>query len=915
MTTFSDHFWGEKNNGFYVLYHNMKHGQTASKDFIDFLRESCTVEETYSKLLTKLARTATNSSHTGTFAPFWTVLKSLTEKLASLHMQLVLTWNDLIKDVARYNDEQHKRHKAIKDGESSTLEQVTAIQNNTTALHKAKELYHARCLELERLKRDNAPQKDVEKSEVKYKKASDDYKSLLEKYETIRNNFENKMMDSCKHFQEVEEEHICQMKDFIDTYAKAWENEHALRGQVHNEFKTTCDELTVQKLLDSFITSKQTGKIKPGPLEFMEPDLSSLPAPRPMSPEPTEAKRESLTEKTRPDSTGSPVPTDQPGPLSRSVKLRVSKTWFLKKNRKKEKKKKKKEKDDKGNDDKADTESVDTLEGDDGLVDEEGFRIRPDNPLENNGDKNSWNSSDSDSDSDDESKRKIKVEIRPLSPNGPLQAGTVDEIKEKMVGLRLSPTAVRKRAQTPVDKKMKRSQSESDTLGESRPSQNLDLLNLDFFSSSTSSTPIGGGFNLPSPLSPMADISNSLSSTPANSISSTPASISTTPASNPNTSDILNGSISPSTSLQSKPDKPDNISSASSQLTSSLNGSFNLPMPPQRPPSRTSAIAPQVPARVTAGGRTSPAFMSRSESSSSVTFSTTSMPIGASRGPSPLTIGMSDTVPLAIAFTETINSLFRGTDATKCMVKITGNVMMSFPAGVVRVFTENPSPALLSFRIKNTDRLEQVLLNQQLVIQDVDQSSSDSLSYHFDMAALCGHLKTQGEENKTASYFNIDILKYQAKALSGVGSCPLPLVVYWKCEPTHTDVRLDYKFNPLPMSNPSTLKNISLMIPVSGEVTSMKSTPEGVWNEESQRGMWKLNDISEVSEEAREGCVRAKFHLKSGPSKPATAAVQFICEGASLSGIDFELIGSGYRISLAKKRFGAGKYLADPDDS
>lgn len=35
-----------------------------------------------------------------------------------------------------------------------------------------------------------------------------------------------------QHFQELEEEHICQMKDFIDTYAKAWENEHALIGQV-----------------------------------------------------------------------------------------------------------------------------------------------------------------------------------------------------------------------------------------------------------------------------------------------------------------------------------------------------------------------------------------------------------------------------------------------------------------------------------------------------------------------------------------------------------------------------------------------------------------------------------------------------------------------------------------------------------
>ena len=879
----------------------MKHGQTASKEFIDFLRESCAVEETYSKLLTKLARAAANSSQTGTFASFWTVLKSLTEKLASLHMQLVLTWNDLIKDVARYNDEQHKRHKAIKDGEASTLEQVTAIQNNTTALHKAKELYHARCLELERLKRDNAAQKDIEKSEVKYKKASDEYKALLEKYETIRNNFENKMSDSCQHFQEVEEEHICQMKDFIDTYAKAWENEHALRGQVHHEFKTTCDEWSVQKLLDTFIKSKQTGTVKPGPLEFMEPDLSSLPPPRPMSPEPSDTKRESITEKSRqdmiliPDSCGSqsPVPSDQPGPLSRSVKLRVSKTWFLKKKRKKEQqKKKKKDKDDKNNDDKADTESVDTLDGAEVEVDEEGYRIRPDNPLENNGDKTSWNSSDSDSDSEDESKRKIKVEIRPLNQNGPLQAGTVDEIKATMEGLRLSPTAVRKRVQTPIDKKMKRSQSESDTLDPARPSQ--DLLNLDLFSSSTSSTPIS--YNLPSPLSPMADIQISLS---------------TTPSSNPNTTDLLNGSISSSTSLQSK---PDSMSSSSSQITSPLNNSFSLPMPPQRPPSRTLGMVPQVPARTT-GGRTSPAFMSRSESSGSVTFNTTSMPVGASRGPSPLTIGMSDTVPLAVAFTETINSIFKGTDATKCMVKITGNVMMSFPAGVVRVFTENPSPALLSFKIKNTSRLEQVLLNQQLIIQDVDQTPSDSLSYHFDMSALCGHLKTQGEENKTASYFNIDILKYQAKSLPGVDSCPLPLVVYWKCEPTHTDVRLDYKFNPTCMSSPSTLKNISLMIPVSGGVTSMKSTPEGVWTDETQRAVWKLNDISEVSEEAGQGCVRAKFHLQSGPSKPATAALQFICEGASLSGIDFELIGSGYRISLAKKRFGAGKYFADPDES
>jgi hypothetical protein len=55
-------------------------------------------------------------------------------------------------------------------------------------------------------------------------------------------------------------------------------------------------------------------------------------------------------------------------------------------------------------------------------------------------------------------------------------------------------------------------------------------------------------------------------------------------------------------------------------------------------------------------------------------------------------------------------------------------------------------------------KYEAVLYNMIIIYfyRDVDQTPSDSLSYHFDMSALCGHLKTQGEENKTASYFRTD---------------------------------------------------------------------------------------------------------------------------------------------------------------
>uniref|UniRef100_A0A4W5MK71 Uncharacterized protein n=3 Tax=Salmoninae TaxID=504568 RepID=A0A4W5MK71_9TELE len=39
MAFFKNNFWGEKNAGFDVLYHNMKHGQIATKELAEFVRE------------------------------------------------------------------------------------------------------------------------------------------------------------------------------------------------------------------------------------------------------------------------------------------------------------------------------------------------------------------------------------------------------------------------------------------------------------------------------------------------------------------------------------------------------------------------------------------------------------------------------------------------------------------------------------------------------------------------------------------------------------------------------------------------------------------------------------------------------------------------------------------------------------
>ena len=70
-------------------------------------------------------------------------------------------------------------------------------------------------------------------------------------------------------------------------------------------------------------------------------------------------------------------------------------------------------------------------------------------------------------------------------------------------------------------------------------------------------------------------------------------------------------------------------------------------------------------------------------------------------------------------------------------------------------------------------------------------------------------------------------------------------------------------------------------------------------NGAQNRAVWKLDD---VSVDKPDGSLRAKFDLSAGPSTPCPTAVQFVTENTTLSGVDFELNGPGYRMSLVKKR-------------
>ncbi|XP_036384039.1 F-BAR domain only protein 2 [Megalops cyprinoides] len=1003
---------GDKNNGFDVLYHNMKHGQMSTKELSEFIRERATIEEAYARSMTKLAKSASNFSQLGTFAPVWDVFKTSTEKLASCHLELVRKLQELIKEVQKYADDQTKAHKKTKEEVAATLEAVQNIQSISQALQKSKENYNAKTVDQERLRKEGAAPRDVEKAGVKAKKATESYKSYVEKYATAKSEFEQKMAETAQKFQDIEEKHILHMKEIIQSYSQSIEETHVQIGEVHKEFVNNMENTTVESLIQKFAESKGTGKERPGPIEFEECNTAVATEgakPRKRKPFAIPGRRKDKDTDSTESTEAESVKTSNGAPPG----------YYG---------------------------TIDFQNANVPQVDEEGFCIRPE-ANENDAKDNSFYSS-SDSDDEDEP-RKFHVEIKPVQPNNRnhQSRSSIDELKASIGNITLSPSALR-----PSPGQMRRNTS-SDELVRSRQQSayndsklvSNDLLSLDPFappqagsSSSVSSSAEpevctssetaevlvhqeGSPFPASSPAlpwnlvdepvlglkplprtegaSPMQPDGTAAAAGPSQESADVFSSVSwaqsqwiafndeLAPCRRPNASPREHQrplSLPPAKAFRFFSDDPNdpynkiacragllfeegafpsrlspaaadesskspanhahNAASAQARPTTPL--AVGTIVPPPRPPSRpklpsgklagiNEIVRPFSPPKTSNASPPPAAPLARAESSSSLS-STASLsagntptvdedafvgklptfekrsetPAGTSRGPSPVTLGSQDSLPIAVAFTESVNAYFKGADPTKCIVKITGDMTLSFPSGIIKIFTSNPSPAVLSFRLKNSSRLEQILPNQHLLYSDPSQSDSSTRDFWMNMQALTAYLRKASEQNPTASYYNVDILKYQVSS-NGIQSTPLNLAVYWKCTPTTTDLRVDYRYNPESMLTPGPLSNVQVLVPVDGGVTSMQSLPAAIWNAEQNKSLWKLSDISEKSENEGSGSLRAKFELSDGPSNPTTLAVQFLSEGSTLSGVDLELVGTGYRLSLTKKRFATGRYMAD----
>ncbi|KAI5610456.1 F-BAR domain only protein 1 isoform X1, partial [Silurus asotus] len=873
---------GEKNAGFDVLYHNMKHGQIATKELAEFVRERAAIEETYSKSMSKLAKMASNGSPLGTFAPMWDLFRMSSDKVALCHMELTRKMNDLIRDLNKYGEEQVKVHRKTKEEAIGTLEAVQVLQVQNGHLQKAREGYHAKCMELERLRKEGAPQKELEKAELKSKKAAKSFAASVAKFNSTGGDFEQKMSESAQKFQDIEEDHLKKMKQLIKAYSNSIEDTHVQVGQVHEEFKQNVENIGIRSLIQKFTEQKGTGKDRPGPVGFEEF----------LSTQAFDNNKKSRAKAFR-----------IPGLGKRDKEPELT--------------------------DSALTDTPNSpLE-----VDDEGFMIRADaghndilypsnkpciSPLSLRLYDKENHFYSSDSDYDDEEPKKFHIQIRPVCSRSNSAANEL-ELKATVGTLSLP--------SNPGVRSM-----DGGAFSLSRFPRSL-------FSSIKISLILSLSLSLSLRLSSTASGSDSLFGPPLESA-------------------FKSHSFSGQEQLQTSECKTlmhthTHIHTHAHTRTHTLSCCSIL--------SRESAAQSNKPAHdgvicvrtnlVTEGKKAlryrddhfgtrswqrrwcfnvpyTKEYRSCSSSTTRITavfsyFVEIKQPCciqGCAKISVHHDILLGDTVKkinkipgscfvLSLFSSCQIDSSLLISELKQCLVKITGDLTLSFPAGIIRIFASSPNPPVLSFRLVSTARVDQFLPNQKLLYSDASQNDPNSKDFWFNMQALSVHLQREAELNPHASYYNVGVLKYQ---VSSQDPARAPLLLSAECQRSGTVTRVALDYHCCPATAPATqLTAVQVLLPLEPTATDLQCQPPATWNTEEKRLLWKLPNLSPTNHSKGSGTLCASWQCLKEPRGPAPSlAVQFVGTGASLSGLDMELVGGRYRMSLLKKRFATGKYIA-----
>jgi hypothetical protein len=196
-------------------------------------------------------------------------------------------------------------------------------------------------------------------------------------------------------------------------------------------------------------------------------------------------------------------------------------------------------------------------------------------------------------------------------------------------------------------------------------------------------------------------------------------------------------------------------------------------------------------------------------------------------------------LPVAMAINEYVHVWL---NPTTTQVRVFGTVVISFPSTVIRRLIEaNAELEPFKFSLQNASQIKNLLPNKKLVVVSDINIPSENYQFVIDKASLSKWLSEQLNAKPTATFHNVDILRYE---LVETFQPPLFLTSYWKVDPAQTDLRIYYRLNTEDGTIENALLNVVFNTQITGGAILFNSDPSAKWNAENSTLSWNLTELT-----------------------------------------------------------------------
>ncbi|KAM3926846.1 proline-serine-threonine phosphatase-interacting protein 1 [Leptodactylus fuscus] len=266
------------NTGYEVILQRLLDGRKFCKDVEDLLKQRAIAEEKYGKELVQIAKKASGLTEINKLRESFDTLKQQIENIGNSHIQLATTLREELHSLEDFRQRQKELRKKYENA-------MERLQKNKVTLYKktmeSKKSYEQKCkeaeeaqLSFERLAVSGNP-KQVEKMQNKLKhckEAAQDgdrlYTQNITLLEKARLEWETEHVNTCEAFEQQEKDRISILRNSLWVHSNQFSMQCVKDDEMLEEVRQSLEQCDVEAELNSFIQSKTTGRIPPGPVLY-----------------------------------------------------------------------------------------------------------------------------------------------------------------------------------------------------------------------------------------------------------------------------------------------------------------------------------------------------------------------------------------------------------------------------------------------------------------------------------------------------------------------------------------------------------------------------------------------------------------------------------------------------------------------